>query len=800
MRRFSSILFGGTRCVLAAVLMLAISPIHAERLSLQEVDDETFADRPIAEVQIEGLDRVHENLIRNNLRTAAGQPFDAQSLRDDVTTLYRLGQFQTVNVDAELLPDGSVRVIYTLNEQALIKAIQTVGNTLVSDQELLKTIPLYAGGPRDDFLVEQALIRIKDLYREKGYYLAEASVDESRLYDAGLLIFEIVEGPRVRIREIGFIGNNYFPDNKLTSKIQTKPAILLFRKGELDTELLIDDTAAIDRFYRNNGFIDVRVDHRVLLGPKSKDAKVVFVIDEGRQYRLGSIEIQGIGTAPNSPLNVFSDEQLVALAKLRPGAVVTAKGVQDTVKSIREAYLQMGYLDVRVETRNIRASTTAEMDLIIQVVEGSPFTTGLVLVQGNFITKDKVIRRLVRILPGRPLNGATLERAKERLQQTQLFHDVRITVQPPDEEAPSVRDVIVEIKERNTGSFNFGVGFGSDAGVFGEISLHQNNFDITDFPMSVDELLAARSFRGAGQQFAMTMAPGNEVQYYSIDLTEPHLFESDISARGSFYYRRRMYQQYDEDRLNGSFTLGQRLGDVWVGNVSTSFQRVALKNFDSATPIEVANDAGPDVFASLSASLKRTTVNNLMRPSSGSIVNVGVSKFFGIEGDVDFWSVSGGLTTFLTLYEDLLGHRQVLRLKTNFGYILGGTAPTYEQFYLGGRNLRGFQFRTVSPKSTATIGGTGSPQPVGGTWEFFAGAQYEVPLIGDSMAMVAFVDSGTVTDTPGFDDYRVSVGIGLRLYIPQLGPAPLAFDFGFPILKESTDQTQVFSFNAELPF
>ena len=91
-------------------------------------------------------------------------------------------------------------------------------------------------------------------------------------------------------------------------------------------------------------------------------------------------------------------------------------------------------------------------------------------------------------------------------------------------------------------------------------------------------------------------------------------------------------------------------------------------------------------------------------------------------------------------------------------------------------------------------------EPVGGTWEFFAGAQYEFPVFGDSFAGVLFVDSGTVTDSPGFDQYRLSVGFGVRLYIPQLGPAPLAFDFGFPLMIQDGDERQLFSFNAELPF
>ena len=156
---------------------------------------------------------------------------------------------------------------------------------------------------------------------------------------------------------------------------------------------------------------------------------------------------------------------------------------------------------------------------------------------------------------------------------------------------------------------------------------------------------------------------------------------------------------------------------------------------------------------------------------------------------------------FFTVMEDLLGNRTILKVNNNLGYI-AGDAPTYERFYLGGRSFRGFDFRTISPKSAAAIDPAqpAPNDPIGGNWLFFFGAQVEQPFVKDAMSGVLFVDSGTVTQDVGFDQYRVSVGLGIRLYIPQFGPAPLAFDFAVPVMKEDTDETQVFSFSAEIPF
>jgi outer membrane protein insertion porin family len=141
-----------------------------------------------------------------------------------------------------------------------------------------------------------------------------------------------------------------------------------------------------------------------------------------------------------------------------------------------------------------------------------------------------------------------------------------------------------------------------------------------------------------------------------------------------------------------------------------------------------------------------------------------------------------------------------LRLDAKVGYIFNGDSPTFEKFYLGGRSMRGFEFRTISPKGTPRVAGGSTDVPIGGDWEFFLGAQYEFPVLDRFISMVVFCDSGTVTESPSLDDYRVSVGTGIRLHIPQLGQAPLAFDFGFPVIKQEEDSKKTFSFSVQLPF
>ena len=792
------------RVLLAALLAAAM--LATGRASALDLEDESLADRPVSaiKVAIRGRKFATEQEIRNNLRIAAGQPFDAKVVKADVATLYRLGKFGQVAADATILPDGSVEVTYALEEQQIVDSIDFAGNYVISDQELRKAVPLVAGAPRDDFLLEQSVFRIKELYKSRGNYLVEVKVDESKL-DQGLLLFQIIEGPRVRIREIEFVGNEAFPAEQLEAQLKTKPWVFLFRKGELDEDLLVEDVATVDRYYKERGYVDVRVDRRVELGADQREAKIVFVVSEGRQYRLRDIVVKGEG---GQPPRVLTREQLANLAVIQRGDPFQRNLIDKTKTAIEQAYQVMGYVDARVADNWVRVGETPEVDLLISVREGAAFTTGLVDVQGNYVTRDKVIRRLVRFQPGRPIDGREIKSTETRLERSQLFREPRVTPQAPDPDDPGSRDVLVEVKEKQTGSVNFGIGAGTDSGFFGEVSLKQQNFDLADWPRSFDEFVGGRAFRGAGQNFNLAIAPGIEVSNYNVSIGDPHLLDSDWGGNSALNYRNRIYDQWTEERLSLLFGLSTRIGDFWSFAVNPRVENITLTDFDPTTPVEVWEQRGPSYNSAVLLQLTRTEVDNPARPGRGSQVELqaGYHGVFG--GDYDYPQVGINYTQFFTVHEDFLGRKQVLRLRAQANYIFSGDAPVFERWYMGGRTMRGFAFRTVSPKSNEVIGAnppstfttSDTFTPVGGNFLFFAGAQYEVPVIGEFLSAVTFVDSGTVNNDDWLSQYRVGIGAGLRIYIPQFGQAPIALDFAYPLVKQQNDEEQIFSFTLDLPF
>jgi len=784
------------------VRIVSILRVYAALLTLvtaaaaQVPDADSLLDRPIGSIGVEGLERVPEQKVLNNIRSRVGEAYDSSTAQGDISRLTRLGDFANIDIVAELQSDGTVTLTYLFREERLLGAVSVVGNRVLSDGALIGPTGLRRGSPRDDFLIQRGTREMKELYRSKGYYLAEVSIDRTELEENDILIFEVIEGPRVRVRAIEFVGSTHFSDKELSAEIETRTWFPFFRLGEVDRDELDADVASLHKFYYDRGWIDIRVDSQIEISPSQREAKVVFEFEEGQRYTVDRLQAAAPG---DRPLQVFSTEQLAAIMNIKVGDVFRQDLVDQSRNTIRDAYGVMGYLDTRVQILPVRRGSSTKLSLIIEIDEGEVADVGLVTITGNSLTKDKVIRKEVGLRPGRRFDAREIEATKERILASGLFGDALVSVQEPDPSDPTTRDVVVEIKEKNTGSINFGVGFGSDSGVLGNISLTQNNFDLFDVPETFGEFIRGRSFRGAGQRFAISFNPGTEIFEYNISLTEPRIFGTPYALGGSAGYFRRIYTGYTEERSSAGAVLSRRLGDVWYGSLRFDASRVELTGLDDDEPVEVLDDAGPETLISTGLVLTRTTIDRMSRPTRGSRMQWNIGNWGVFGGDRDFNKVSFDYTTYLALDRDFLGRITTLRLDGQVGQIFGGEAPTYDQFYLGGRSLRGFQFRTVSPRGIDASGNI-TDVPVGGRFMVFLGAQYQQPLVGEMLDGVIFVDSGTVNDDPGFDQYRASVGLGIRVYIPQLGPTPLAFDFAFPILKEETDETQLFSFSADLPF
>ena len=736
----------------------------------------------------------------NNIRAAAGAPFRRAVVDEDVNRLTRLNAYSVVDAFAELQADGTVKLIYVLNPQLLIEDVQVTGNRELTDQQIAGEVDILRGAPIDRFQIDRSARRIEDLYREKGYYNVEVTVDEDELAGNGIVLFQIREGLRVKVSDIRFEGAVSFRSGKLFREVDTHRAGV-FRRGAIDDLQLNADVSSLITFYRDRGYLDVRVDYQLRPSPDGKEAILFFIVDEGPLYTFRDLILEFPGANREGFDPVFSREQILGLMVLKRGSVYGVRDIRQSVESIDLAYGQLGYTDARISRFEQRDPERPLVDMVLQIDPGPQYLTGEVLIAGNELTKSKVVRRAVELQTDRPLSELNLRRTERNLEFTRLFNRGRstITFQRPDPVDPRYRDVLIEVEETNTGSLDIGGAVNSDAGVIGRIALNQRNFDIADTPDSWGELFTGRAFRGAGQTFQIEAAPGDRIESYSISLGEPSLLDTDYSGSAAAYYRSRDFDEFDERRYGGRFAVGRRFGTRWNGNINLRLESVEIEQISPFRPTEIVElDGEHNVIIGIGPSLSRSTIDDPYVPTRGSITDL---SFEFVEGDFNFQRFNGSYTVFIPLREDFYERTTVLSLESRVGYIPQdrGDVPVFERFYAGGQSFRGFEFRTISPRGVNSFGNP-SPDPVGGTWSFFAGAEIRQPVFSDIFAVAAFIDSGTVTFDPGFEEYRVSVGVGIRLSIPQLSPAPLAFDFGFPIVKEDTDEERLFSFSIDLPF
>ncbi len=773
------------RRVALLVLLLLPAPAWAQAVDL--------SNRPITDVRVEGLKLVPEQLVWNQVRVTKGSPYEASRVEQDIVRLTHLGRFDSVTAKVEPQQDGSVAIVYVVVEQTLLADVQVVGNKKLTDQELLGYVLLRAGDAIDRFLIDQGKQKIKDAYEDKGYFLAEVEVDEELLKESSILIFRIREGPQPRIRALTFEGNTVFQADELKSQLRSKTYFLIFSKGELSREQLDEDAARVREYYRERGYLDAQVGRRIDLSPNQKDAVVVFFIEEGRQYTVSQISVAGNG--------LFPRDQILAAMTLKAGDVFSMDRMRKSQEALADMYGKLGLLRARVTVERIFHESEPRVDVSVSIEEGLAYTAGKVTVRGNQTTQERVVLRQLRgVEPGRRFDAPSLRKSEQRLNESALFSEAKIEVLGQDDQ--EVRDVLVEVKEKNTGSLSFGAGVSSDSGLIGAVDVAQRNFDLTDFPESAGEFFTGKAFRGAGQFFGLTIQPGNEFSSYSTTWREPYLFESRYFFESTLFYFDREREDWDERRFGGRLGIGQRFGDVWSGSFVSTFENIDVADIDPDAAVDVFEVAGQSVLTTFGPRLVRSTTDSRIFPTQGSVFEVGLTRAGVFGGDYQFTRARAEFSKFWTLDEDFLGRRTVLRLRSEIGYIFeDDEAPLFERFYAGGhRSFRGFEFRGVGPRGIRNDTMTLGDDPVGGNFLFLLGFEYNMPVWQDIVRWVFFVDSGTVDPDFSFDEYRVAVGAGLRLNIPFLGQAPFALDFAFPILSQDGDEEQVFSFDIALPF
>lgn len=722
-------------------------------------------------VEVRGLERVSESLVRSQLEVKAGDTLDFRAVQRDIRRLYPLGYFATISAILNRA-DGKNVLVYVLEEERIIDEIRIQGNKKIKVRQLRGAIAWHEGQAfvREGYGEERDAIL--NLYRSKGFLNSTVDIIVEPIAPTRVRVtYQIVEGKKARIKGIDFLGNDALSKRKLQRAVKTRRAYW-FIGGRYDEEKFETDLTNILNAYGNVGRLEAEIASTdFLYGKKGKRLDIKIAVVEGPEY-----SIETLSTAGNT---AFSNGELEPRIKSRQGEVHNKGQVTADGQALQKLYSDSGYVNAQVVpqvTLDREAHTTS---VTHQIRESELKYIREVRITGNSITKDEVIRRSVQLKPGERYDGNLRELTERRLQQTDYFTSPpRLRIEGENEN-DRFANVLVDVEEGKTGDFNFGGAFNTDQGFGGFGELRFRNFDITNPP----------SFSGGGQVFSSRFFLGTRRTNIRVGLTDPEFLGYPFSLGVELFSERFQgsgSSDFTIESTGGSVSIGKRLSTFNTLSLTLLYRDTSIDDLDTFVDPALRELQDPGQTLSVALGVARNTTNSFRDPTRGGDHSV-VFEVANFGFDNDFIKFDHESTWFygLNRWEKVAFS---FRTREGIAFPFGDKefVPLNDRYFAGGSNtLRGYDFRDVGPKAQTFRVENGQvivdEESVGGELRILntVEAKYKV---NDIIRLYLFGDSGAVFFRPediNFEDFRFSVGVGVGISVPFLGP--LRIDYGYPL-------------------
>ncbi len=729
-----------------------------------------YAQNPpptVTAIKIQGNKRVDSSTIFYYIKTEAGKPLSRALIRKDIEQIYSLGQFTDIQVDVRP-GQGGVEVIFVVEEIPSVGEVTFVGNDTLDAADLRDVISIKRGVTFKEHLVNDTIQKLTTHYREKAFFLARVNVDTS-INASGLVdvTININEGEKVKIDEIRFIGNDSFDEDDLKDVMETEEKWLfsfIDESGIYKKDVLKVDVLRLESFYQDHGYIRVRVhEPQIEVNSEDKEIYIDIKIEEGLRYKFGKITTQEV--------EGFSEQELLADIKSKPGAVYNISQLREDILNITEKFSEKGFAYADVNPKAAIDDKTRIVDLSIEIEPGRKVYVGKINVIGNTRTRDNVVRREFRFKEGELFNSKKLKRSKQRINNLGFFENVKIDTHRGD--TPGLIDVDASVTEKPTGSISFGAGFSSVDKVIFNASVAQDNLFGTGRKVNVSANISARRTN------------------FNILLSEPRVFDSDVSAGINLFNSRSDFFSFDTRSRGAGLTLGKNLSETdWAG-VNYRFARVKIS--DVINPTSLIKEE-TRTTSRIGGTFIRDSRDNFINPTKGWRHMVRLEFAGSVLGGADFYKAAYEISYYRKLVGKLVGaiHGEIQHAD---GYG-GEDLPAFERYFMGGANsLRGFTIRQVGPLDS--LG-----DPLGGEQSLLLNVELQYPIT-DGFRLFAFYDRGNVygsgfntasTDTNiNLSKMRESVGGGIRFFSPF---GPIALAYGFKLDQRAGESAGEFHFSA----
>ncbi|MEZ0337761.1 MAG: outer membrane protein assembly factor BamA [Aquificaceae bacterium] len=762
-------------CRTFAILLLFVS------LSLAQV---------IKEIRIEGSQYVPEDVILGLINIKSGSFYSPDLVRESIRRMYRSGFFDEVAVYEERQGDQVV-LIYKVKDLPVIYKIEFQGNKKIKSEDLEKKIGIetevgkidieeitkgYTSSPAIEEKLEiqrrlklgRVLTReemeyikrkIIEAYAKEGYPNVEVEYSLVPKKGASKIVYTIREGEPEYVKSIRFEGNKSFSSKKLLELMETKPVSLLaFRlKPPFSEEVLKEDVKKIRDFYRSEGFFEAKVDYSVKR--EGNRYEISIKIEEGPRYKLKDLNIEGN--------TLFAYKELVGdILKKNRGGYYRREVIDRLKDNIRKRYSEMGFLGVSVEEREDVNPEKKSVSLSLKIQEGEPVYVSRIEVQGNYESRDYVIRRELRLHEGELANLKEMERSKTRIFNLGYYEDVSIDPFPSEGKN---WDFVAKVGERFTGQFSVGLGYNQVTGISGFVSLRKGNF------------------LGTGDIAGISVSYGSKYKDNSLSYTRKWFLNKPIDLAGSIYDRRIEYTTYTVERTGIDLIFSREFAEFWRVGAGVSLQKVNYKNISSNASPLIQQEAGTRQSRKFLFSLTRDTRDNYLFPSKGSLTEINYSAAVPVLGGNEKFNKI--ILSHQHFFKDRwLDTGLILSVKGVFGMVEpygGKRVPLDERFFVGGDfTVRGYKYGYAGPLDPNTN------DPVGAKREAIFSIEANYPLYKNILYGAVFYDTGL-----GFDNWnelktqnlRGGFGVGIRFITPF---APIKLDWAFKTKKVPGDTSR----------
>ena len=725
----------------------------------------------IKKIIVSGEKRLSKSFILNFLPTYPNTKFNDEVLNQFTKDLYNTGLFSDVNLEIK----GEILQII-VNEYPIINEVSFTGNDLLDNEQLNDIVMI---SPRDTLnldKINEAVDKIRTEYQKIGRYLAEVKPQKVKLGEGRVnLNFVINEGSLLTVKNINFVGNQNFSNNELKSIISTKEDAWykLFGSNKFVPERLEYDRKKLKEFYNQRGYIDFKVEiARGDLLPDISGFNLNFIVKEGKRYTVNDLVIE------SSLINDNKKKILLKEIYLKKEEYFNSRALDASIKFLVEEFELLGFNFIRVFPKIKKDKNL--VNILFSIKEGSEKYINKITIIGNTRTNDNVIRRELSLLEGDPFNKSKLTTSISALRRLGYFQSVNYRL---DEIASNLIDIILDVKETNTGSVSFGVGYSS-----------LNN---TSFSFGLNE----KNFLGEGKKVRLQADLSEKKSTYNIGVTEPYFLDRHLSLYGDIFNQETENTKGDIKSSSSGFGFGIGFTNE---SLTQSFKyKLSTSETTTSSTSTAASETGEEgieiITSSITHSISKDTRDSYFNPTSGYNWKFS-NTVAGIGGDATFYkSILNSRIYYPIDYGDY-----VFGFKSGAGFItaIDDKITSSNRFFLGGKKLRGFDNGGLGPRDT------GNNQAVGGNnfYNFSFELKSNKFMPEDTgLEWLVFSDIGSIwgtdyeTNVKGFDDIepRITSGFGLAMVTPV---GPLQMIWGFPVQSQDYDIEENFQFSIGTSF